>query len=445
MNSAKGKDFVLKSIGLIALVYSFVFADSAFAEEDKTTADEAAKEKIDLVEEPVIKRLDVSKIGAEAAYKTFEGQRLGGYFPAKYFLIAQRVEIYQEPKPIDAYIMDARKIRWLHNNQPWDTPVDFRAQIQPIFTRSYGTEITMNDPKVPNTFIRYIHDYRDIYQNQFPIYQLNPQSDGTDIPYTINTNYKHEQWDQNEVLYMYTTKIPHLDWSLALNVGYRYSIMTAKNDGSTFSYRNVRHTYYSYAILAPNDKLEMMGQFEYFKDKRVSATFDYRPDHYLYALEARVKSNDYKNIYIPRISYSKDKYWPLYNRYQKMELQYKVGRDWAKKFKSDTVLKYQLDIRNEVDNTAPTYGAPNPVNDTAAWAGVENRAQYNIYDRLWIQGGLDYSAGLNMSNFDNWALLAGLEYYAPGLIRVDVGWRGNQYYNIDDYLSTVYFKVYLFM
>jgi hypothetical protein len=42
-------------------------------------------------------------------------------------------------------------------------------------------------------------------------------------------------------------------------------------------------------------------------------------------------------------------------------------------------------------------------------------------------------------------MLTGLEYYAPGIIRVDVGWRGNLFYNIDDTLGTVYFKVYFFM
>ena len=82
-------------------------------------------------------------------------------------------------------------------------------------------------------------------------------------------------------------------------------------------------------------------------------------------------------------------------------------------------------------------------NDMAAWVGVENRTQYNVYDKLWLQTGLDYSAGCNMCDFDNIGYVAGLEYYAPGLIRIDVGW--NEYYNVDDFMTSVYFKFYLFM
>ena len=81
----------------------------------------------------------------------------------------------------------------------------------------------------------------------------------------------------------------------------------------------------------------------------------------------------------------------------------------------------------------------------AGFVGNEMRVQYNFYDRLWAQGGLDYSVGTNMSDFDNGGLLSGLEYYAPGLLRADVGYQGNYYYNIEKWLSSIYFKVYFFM
>ncbi|MDP3730550.1 MAG: hypothetical protein Q8R14_03380, partial [Candidatus Omnitrophota bacterium] len=76
---------------------------------------------------------------------------------------------------------------------------------------------------------------------------------------------------------------------------------------------------------------------------------------------------------------------------------------------------------------------------------LENRFSYNVYDRLYLQAGLDIANGLNWSIFDNLGLLAGLEYYAPGMIRVDFGWAGNYYYNLQDFLSSIYFKFYLFM
>ena len=394
-------------------------------------------EVITAVEEPILKRIDVNKIGATPYYETFEGLRLGPYFPAKYFQIAQRVEIYQEAKPIDAHILDAKKIRWLHNAQPWNTKPDFRSQANvPIFTRAYGTEITMNDPKNKEGQLKYTKDYRDIYGNQFPIYLEEPNRD---------VNYKHEQWDQDEIMWMYSKKIPGIDWGFTANVGYRYSTMSAKNDGSTFAYYENRHTIFAYSAIAPTDRMEFFGQFEYFKSHRPHSTFIYNPDHWFWATELRMRSMDYKTLVVPRISYSKDIYFPFHNRFNKTEMQYRIGHDFTKKFNATSTFKYVLSIRNEVDNTAPAYTVANPVNDMAAWLGTENRAQYNLFDRLWLQGGVDFSAGTNMCDFDNYGLVGGLEYYAPGILRVDVGWKGNHYYNIETFLSTVYFKVYIFM
>lgn len=384
------------------------------------------------IKTPLLKRIDIERIGAAPYYEEYQGLRL-----AKYFTVAQRVEIFEEPKPIDAHILDAKKIRYVNANQPWDQVSQFRSQASvPIFTRAYGTEITVSDPNDKEGQIRYTHDYREIYGNQFPIYMQDNAR---------NVNYKHEQWDQNEILIMHSKKIPGIDWNYTSNFGYRYSTMNAKNDGSTFAYYENRHTYFTYFSLAPTDRIEYFGQMEYFKSHRPNSSFTYNPDHYFWATELRMKSSDFKTSVIPRFSYSIDYYMPFYNRFKKYETQVRFGHDFTEKFKTASTVKYVFAERNDVDNTAPFYNAPNPINDCAAWTGIENRAQYNVYDRLWLQGGLDFSAGTNMSDFDNYGLLAGLEYYAPGWIRIDFGWRGNHYYNIEDFLSTLYFKFYLFM
>ncbi|MDD5427851.1 MAG: hypothetical protein PHI58_01260 [Candidatus Omnitrophica bacterium] len=446
----------------VALAVSVIFCASffagpAFSADDKTAAakpvntgyttselGQPAAEGIEITSkgverkiipepEPILKKIDINRIGSAPYYETFEGLRL-----AKYFTIAQRVEIYQEARPIDAYIMDAKKIRWLHNNQPWNNAADYRSQLKPIFTRAYGTEVTMSDPKNKEGQIRYTHDYRDIYQNQFPIYLEEPNR---------NVNYKHEQWDQNEILLMHSKKIPGIDWFETINIGYRYSTMNAKNDGSTNAYYETRHTYFTYFSLAPSERCEWFGQFEYFKSKRPKSSFTYNPDHYFYAAELRMKSRDLKTSVIPRISYSLDCYMPFRNEFSKYEMQIRIGHDFTTKLNGTITFRDVLDFRDEWDNTAPSYdpNQKNTVNDSAGWVGVETRLQYKFYDKLWFQTGLDLSCGTNMSDFDNTAFLTGLEYYAPGLIRVDVGYRGNYYYNIEDYMSSVYFKFYLFM
>lgn len=372
------------------------------------------------LEEPILKKMDISRIGAAPYYETYEGLRL-----LKYFTVAQRVEIYQEPRPIDSYILDAHAMRYLYG-VPWNLDSDYRAQITPIFTRAYGTEITISDPKNKEGQLRYTLDYRDIYKNYWPKYP----------------DLRHEMWDQNEILLMHSKKIDPIDWLYTFNFGYRYSTMSAKSD---ISYYEIRHTYFSSLSLAPTDKIEYFFQGEYYKSMHVKASYDYRPDHFLGRTEIRIKSSDYKTMYVPQFSYSKDMYYPFANSFEKYEIALRVGRDFTKRFSASSTLQYVYSYRDEPDNTAPTYAAKNPVKDKAEYISLQNRLSYNLYDRLYLQAGLDIANGLNWSVFDNIGLLGGIEYYAPGMIRVDVGWRGNYYYDLADFLSSIYFKFYLFM
>ncbi len=188
--------------------------------------------------EPILKKMDVSKIGASPYYETYEGLRL-----LKYFTVAQRVEIYQEARPIDAYILDVFSMRyqnWPHT--PWNIDSDYRTQLRPIFTRAYGTEITMSNPKNKEGQIRYTHDYREIYNNYYPKW---PQI-------------KREMWDQNEVLFMHSKQIDPIGWNYTSNLGYRYSTMSDKEDPTDIynSYYEIRQTYFGSLSLAPNEKLE---------------------------------------------------------------------------------------------------------------------------------------------------------------------------------------------
>ena len=368
--------------------------------------------------EPVLKKMDVDKIGASPYYETYEGLRL-----LKYFTVAQRVEIYQEPRPVDSYILDAF---YMNKNYgyDWYHDVNYRSQILPVFTRAYGTEITMSDPKNKEGQIRYTHDYREIYKNYYPKW---PQI-------------QWEHWDQNEVLFMHSKQIEPVGWSYTSNLGYRYSTMIAKGDTA---YYEVRNTYFGSLSLAPSEKLEWFGQAEYYKSQHLKSTYSFSPDHFLGRTELRIKSNDMKTMYVPSFSFSKDYFYPFADTYQKYEIQYRVGRDFTKRFSASSTIKYSMGLRDTPDNNSLSIG--NAYKDKAYATSWENRFSYNVYDRLYLQAGLDLSNGLNLAAFDNWGMLAGLEYYAPGMIRVDFGWRGNHYYNIQDFLSTVYFKFYLFM
>ena len=153
-----------------------------------------------------------------------------------------------------------------------------------------------------------------------------------------------------------------------------------------------------------------------------------------------------KTMYVPSFSFSKDFYYPFTNTYEKYEIQFRVGRDFTKRFSASSTIRYVMGLRDESDHNDWLPGPVNkPFRDKAYTIAMENRFSYNVYDKLYLQAGADIANGLNWSIFDNVAMMAGLEYYAPGMIRVDVGWRGNYYYNLQDVMSSIYFKFYLFM
>lgn len=437
--TAKKEPAAAKTEGIPADVIPVTMANN---KTDSSADQQPAAEEIDIsakskqpviksaIGVPVLKKMDIGRIGASPYYETYEGLRL-----LKYFTVAQRVEIYEEPRPIDSYILDAFAMRIIYPNTPWNIESDYRTQITPIFTRAYGTEITMSDPKNKEGQIRYTHDYREIYKNYWPKYQYQ------------NSTLKEEMWDQNEILLMHTKEIDPVGWLYTSNFGYRYSVMNAKSDQS---YYENRHTYFGSLSLAPNPMLEYFFQGEYYKSMHLKSSYDYRPDHFLGRTELRIKSNDMKTSFVPQFSFSKDMYYPFWNTFEKYEIALRVGRDFTKRFSATSTAQYVYSFRDEPDNQGPnlygnTQSLKNPHKDKAEYISLENRFSYNVYDRLYLQAGLDIANGLNWSIFDNWGLLAGLEYYAPGMIRVDVGWRGNHYYNLDDYLSSMYFKFYLFM
>ena len=386
----------------------------------------------------VLKPAGIERIGSEVAYEDFAGVRF-----AKYLSVAQSVEIFQQAKPIDSYIMDAKHIRILGDGAQWPaTPavlewndaVDYRSQITPEFTRAYRTQFTLDNPEIPGGQIRFVLDYRDVYRQYYPKYN----------------NLRWLSYLQPELTFISFGKISGIGWYYDMNAGFRYSTIDEKDTNAgtpTHSGYENRYTYFLYGSLAPNARLEFFGKMEFYKSKRPRSTFPYSPNHYYYRGEVRIKSMDLKTSVTPAISYSYDKYFPFKNTYEKYEIELRVGRDFTNRFSTTSLLKYVLGLRTEKDNKAPNYAANffYPFKDSAAWMGVENRASYNVWNDFYLQCGADFAAGLNMSDFDNWGTFLGVEYYKPGILRANFGWNTNVYYNIEDCLNTVGFKIYFFM
>ena len=89
--------------------------DEVFGPQGRVTQPDLPKIDLPSVERAqeiyVLKRIDPYRIGAQTYYETFGGVRV----PEKILRspsigVGQRVEIYQEPKPVDAYIIMAKEM-----------------------------------------------------------------------------------------------------------------------------------------------------------------------------------------------------------------------------------------------------------------------------------------------------------------------------------------------
>jgi len=321
--------------------------DEVFGPQGRVTQPDLPKIDLPSVERAqeiyVLKRIDPDRIGAQTYYETFGGVRV----PEKILRspsigVGQRVEIYQEPKPVDAYIIMAKEMlheeglstnglqrRWYRGQNM--TPAHYRSIILPLFVRAYGTEFTASDPNESKSDekgqVKYTIDYRDVYREYVPKFP----------------DLKVSRWLQNDIVLIHAKKLEPLGWMYWSNLGYRFSNIEYKEIDDAFAFNSgdeMRSTYYYNMALAPDPGFELFGQFEYFKSRHVYCAWPNQPDHVLYAGEIRVKSPDLKTSYTFRMSYSNDTYLPSNNIYEKYEVWVRMGRDFNDRFSAYTMLKY---------------------------------------------------------------------------------------------------------
>ena len=108
----------------------------------------------------------------------------------------------------------------------------------------------------------------------------------------------------------------------------------------------------------------------------------------------------------------------------------KYTTDW-------TYIKYKRDKDPYNDPSSPW--PPNSLN-TSCWTW-ENEVEYEIIRDLKLKIGLDYRNGLGFSAFDNLTSRIELQLRKPGLIDFRIGYRYIDYFNIDEGVDTVFFKL----
>jgi hypothetical protein len=142
----------------------------------------------------------------------------------------------------------------------------------------------------------------------------------------------------------------------------------------------------------------------------------------------------------PHFEYKKERHYPSYNTWYTIKSGIKVEKklNGDLKYTADwTYIKYKR--AKDPYNDPASLWPPNSLN-TSCWTW-ENEIEYEIVRDLKLKFGLDYGNGLGFSAFDNIGGRVELQLRNPGLIDFRIGYRYIDYFNIDQGVDSVFFKL----
>lgn len=358
-------------------------------------------EKREIIIEPV-------RAGFERYY--WEGE---GFKVTDWLGLAARMEIYEEPNPLDDYILEAKELGRTTKSQ--------RAEmIMPLFTRAFAGRVVLaykNWPRLDYTF-----DTREILHE-----------------FEIKYGIKDQDWQTHEFALHYT--FPRIEpiGILTLNPVYKRISLSSKDDVNTAQDRD---EYILNIGWIPIPDLEIFGQVDYYEAKKLNTTWVDKPEQRLYRFELRKNFPQYKLKIVPGYSYSKTEYLPEPDTFTKQEIYLDIGKDFTDRLRGASKLEV---ILSESDWPGGSSLDPNLLSADAEVFNLENKLSYELFKDFDTSVELNYSHGFDFSAFDNIGLLGEVEFFRPGFLRTSLGCEYINYYNLDEDLWLLYFKAHLFM
>ena len=186
--------------------------------------------------------------------------------------------------------------------------------------------------------------------------------------------------------------------------------------------------------LQPTDNIEYFFQFDGYDADKTRTLGGSKLK--LYKGQVRLRVPSLKLFAIPSFEYSDTNFDPSDDEFVKKDLFVDWGFDITKRWRASS--KEQL-IFTELSQ--PGKMPSNP--DTQVF-NTFNKFSYELFKDFDVSFGVDYSKAAGMNSFDNIGLRAEVELFKPGLIRSRVGYEWHSYYNIDDDLSILYWRFFLF-
>ena len=156
----------------------------------------------------------------------------------------------------------------------------------------------------------------------------------------------------------------------------------------------------------------------------------------LFKGQVRLRFPQWKLFAIPSYEYSDTDFDPSDDEFTKHDLFVDWGFDVTKRLRASSKEQF---IWTELSQPGKS-----PSNPDAQTLNTYNTLSYELFKDFDFSLGLDYAKGIGYSNFNNVGLRAEMELFKPGIIRAKLGYECLSYYNIQDDLSLLFLRIFLF-
>lgn len=345
---------------------------------------------------------DTKRAGFQKLYK--EGI---GFQPVRGLGFSARTEIFEEPNPVDDYILESKILNFSEISQ-------FRRSLTPLFTRAWA--------------VRTVADYE-------PLPRFTYEYDERDIEHEFETRYsfknRHLRTHALNALYSFG-RIP-LVGLVTLNPWYKRVLQDSDSDLGSYEHKD---EFIVNLSLQPTENLEYFFQYDTYDSDKTRTLGASKLQ--LFKAQVRMRFPQWKLFVIPSVEYSDTDFDPSDDEFTKRDLFVDWGFDITPRLRASSKEQW---VYTKLSQPAVTSGPTNP--DAQAFA-TTNTLSYELFKDFDVSLGLDHARGFGYSHFNNVGFRAEMEFFKPGILRAKLGYEWLTYYNISDDLSLLYLRIFLF-
>ena len=349
-------------------------------------------------------RREILSEGKRAGYQRLYREGIG-YEIIKGLGVSARTEIYEEPNPVEDYVIESKILNF-------SSLANFRRSLTPLFNRAWATRI--------------VSDFE-------PWPRLTYEFDDRDVEHEFETRFgfKNRHLETHSVNLLYTLpRAPLLGW-ITLNPWYKRVLQDSDQDIGT--YENKDEVIFNLS-LQPSDNIEYFLQFDGAQADKTRTLGGSKVK--LYKGQVRMRFPSLRLFVIPSYEFSDTDYDPSDDEFSKRD----VFVDWG----FDIGKRWRVSSKEQFISAETSQPGKEPSNPDAEVFNTFNTLSYELLPDFDVSLGLDYSQAAGLNAFNNVGLRSEMELFKPGLLRVKFGYEWLSYYNINGDLSLLYWKLYLF-